>query len=266
MTHTEIALLIRELKVVFDIVRLVDAAMTTQYSVNQTQEMIQEPYQCYAVWNRSRRCENCISAKAFSGKCTITKFEFIDSDIYFVISKYIEVEAIPYILEMVTKVTDQTLFGAYGRNGFIEAINSYNKKLYLDALTGAYNRQYYNEQLSGLPTVSAVAMLDVDNFKKINDRYGHPAGDAVLRELVRRSQSSFAIQMPLSASAETNLFWFIRISQNKHFWRIWRQSERQYLKSGWKRIRSCMSRRVSVQLILPKGGPICCRKQIKNFI
>lgn len=192
MTHAEIGVAIRELKNIFDIVRLVDVSMMTQYTVDEAGNIVQEPYQCYAIWNRGTRCENCISAKAFAQKCQMTKFEFIDNEIYFVISKYTEVDDIPYMLEMVIKITDQTLFGAYGRNGFINTINSYNQKLYVDPLTGAYNRQYYNEQLSGLPKINAVAMLDVDNFKTINDSYGHPTGDLILQKIVRQIQCRIA--------------------------------------------------------------------------
>jgi diguanylate cyclase (GGDEF)-like protein len=63
----------------------------------------------------------------------------------------------------------------------------------LDALTGAYNREYFNSVLStelkqSKTTSSALSLLllDIDHFKKINDTYGHPAGDAVLIELVER--------------------------------------------------------------------------------
>jgi len=59
-----------------------------------------------------------------------------------------------------------------------------------DQLTGLYNRRFLEDALtretgrsarSGEPV--AVAILDVDHFKRINDTYGHEAGDAVLREL-----------------------------------------------------------------------------------
>jgi diguanylate cyclase (GGDEF)-like protein len=57
-----------------------------------------------------------------------------------------------------------------------------------DALTGVHNRGYLEESLAreeararrnGTPL--GVMMIDIDHFKRINDTYGHPAGDAVLR-------------------------------------------------------------------------------------
>jgi diguanylate cyclase (GGDEF)-like protein len=58
-----------------------------------------------------------------------------------------------------------------------------------DPLTGLYNRRILHETISGHITDGrefAVAILDIDRFKDINDLYGHAAGDAVLVELARR--------------------------------------------------------------------------------
>ena len=58
-----------------------------------------------------------------------------------------------------------------------------------DALTGVANRRAFDTGLAAevrgarVDAVFALAMLDIDHFKKLNDRYGHPAGDAVLRWL-----------------------------------------------------------------------------------
>ncbi len=63
---------------------------------------------------------------------------------------------------------------------------------YTDALTGLYNRRYLDEDLvrrvakAGTRDGSfAVALLDIDHFKRINDTWGHPAGDAVLRTVAK---------------------------------------------------------------------------------
>ncbi|GIF12116.1 GGDEF domain-containing protein [Actinoplanes teichomyceticus] len=62
-----------------------------------------------------------------------------------------------------------------------------------DGLTGVRNRRHFEDALTAECRRAARAgyglgllMIDVDHFKKINDTYGHPAGDRVLRELARR--------------------------------------------------------------------------------
>jgi diguanylate cyclase (GGDEF)-like protein len=60
-----------------------------------------------------------------------------------------------------------------------------------DFLTASYNRRYLDDRLETLledPSVTqlgmALAMVDIDHFKTVNDRYGHPFGDRVLRSVV----------------------------------------------------------------------------------
>ncbi|HKE95626.1 MAG TPA: GGDEF domain-containing protein, partial [Povalibacter sp.] len=64
-----------------------------------------------------------------------------------------------------------------------------------DPLTGAYNRRYLTEQLpreidraGRYGRQLATVMCDVDHFKRINDTYGHQAGDEVLKWFVSRLQ------------------------------------------------------------------------------
>lgn len=171
----------RQLEIVFDTVRLVDPAACRQFFVGPAGKLVGQADRCYKVWNKTGRCENCVSAKAFMRKNRMTKFEFAGSEVYHVMAQYMEVEERPYVLEMVCHINDEALFGAYGKSDFARTISYFNHKLYTDPLTGVYNRRYYEDQLAGLAGQYAVAMLDVDNFKEVNDTYGHPAGDLALR-------------------------------------------------------------------------------------
>ena len=70
------------------------------------------------------------------------------------------------------------------------AIEALEQRAMTDPLTGLYNRSYLADRFLvelrrarnyGFPM--SVALFDIDRFKRINDRYGHPAGDAVLRKI-----------------------------------------------------------------------------------
>lgn len=68
-----------------------------------------------------------------------------------------------------------------------------------DALTGAYNRRALYERMEEMwgahheaDTSMVTVMMDVDHFKKLNDRYGHAAGDAVLKDVVKVLQATVA--------------------------------------------------------------------------
>jgi diguanylate cyclase (GGDEF)-like protein len=80
------------------------------------------------------------------------------------------------------KLTDVTI-------ELIEDINKYKEEANKDSLTGLLNRRsfdnilqryYYMFIKKNIPFV--LAMLDIDDFKVVNDTYGHSAGDAVLKE------------------------------------------------------------------------------------
>lgn len=74
--------------------------------------------------------------------------------------------------------------GAVGQADPAEQFFDYHYDLYHDVLTNAYNRRFFEKQLRKLVEVDAIAILDLDQFKQINDVYGHQAGDDALRILV----------------------------------------------------------------------------------
>lgn len=95
-----------------------------------------------------------------SGKENLAKIEFINQNVYHVRSTYVEVDGYPYLLELVDQITEETLLGGHGRDEVIKYITVHDFRLYVDILTGIYNRRYYEEQLRDMSHVSAAAMID----------------------------------------------------------------------------------------------------------
>ena len=98
--------LLERLKGIFDIVRLVDPESTKVLSLGKDGRLTEMPGTCHMVWNKSGRCENCISSKALARKESLNKIEFKDDQAYFVMAKYVEVGGRGCVLEMVSKLSD----------------------------------------------------------------------------------------------------------------------------------------------------------------
>lgn len=65
---------------------------------------------CYAVWKKKRRCENCISQEVLRTHKPQTKIETRESDIYYVLVSFIEVDGRPYSLELVKRIKSDDMF------------------------------------------------------------------------------------------------------------------------------------------------------------
>jgi diguanylate cyclase (GGDEF)-like protein len=167
----------------FDTVRLVDPRTNTQIAFDEAGICREMPYVCYQIWNRTERCENCISEKCVTSRDSLTKFEIVGQDIYHMRASYVEIDGYPYALEMMDRITEKTLLQGLGKDHLIRSIADYHREIYTDPVTGINNRRFYEEQLCALKGVQAVVMIDVDAFKKINDTYGHRVGDLTLAEI-----------------------------------------------------------------------------------
>lgn len=189
MTKHEWEIMLNELQKVFSIVRLLNEEELRTGRIQGSTDMT-EGCECYALWNKRTRCDNCISRAAFAEKDKKTKLEFIDGVIFQVVSRYVEIEGIPYVVELVNKLDGDTLISEDGRDEMLKKLIRYDRELYMDALTGAYNRRYYEDQLKQTEMVAGVAMIDLDDFKLHNDTYGHNAGDLVLETVVNVIRNS----------------------------------------------------------------------------
>ena len=107
-----------------------------------------------------------------------TKIETRESDIYYVLASFIEVDGRPYSLELVKRTKSDDMFE---RENVLNQLLVRNRQVYMDSVTKVYNRRYYDERLKNLEGRFSFAMIDMDNFKHINDRFGHEAGDALIR-------------------------------------------------------------------------------------
>lgn len=59
-----------------------------------------------------------------------------------------------------------------------------------DSLTHLFNRHYYHENIVSKGVQGSVMMIDIDDFKKVNDQYGHGTGDLILKEIANLLKSN----------------------------------------------------------------------------
>ena len=182
--------LIKRLQGIFDIVRLVDPERTKVLTLTEDGRLEDLPGHCHMVWNKSSRCENCISGKVFARKGFLNKIEFKDDQAYFVMAKYVEVGGHGCVLEMVSKLSDGRWLDIGGHRMLLDHGTNFDRSIFVDSLTGAYSRRYFEKFLADSEQVGGVAMIDVDHFKEVNDRFGHLVGDKALQAVATAVQSS----------------------------------------------------------------------------
>jgi diguanylate cyclase (GGDEF)-like protein len=113
-------------------------------------------------------------------------------------------------------------------------IRRLHQQVCTDTLTGLYNRKFFHTRLSELRTKAPVSLIliDIDNFKSINDTYGHIVGDQVLQQFAEILQSNtrtndiiarwggeeFAVILPRTYAEEaSNIANRIRMIVENHF-------------------------------------------------
>lgn len=124
---------------------------------------------CYAPWKGRAPCRNCIGREALNCKGKKSKIEYLGSKAYQATAIYVEVDGVPYVMEMIQPLDADSPLTP---NEVYE--------LYRDVTTSAYNRRYYEDHLRRQHMAAGVAVIDLDDFKLYNDTFGHHAGDVAL--------------------------------------------------------------------------------------
>lgn len=168
------------LEKVFDVVRFLEGDFFEQMQDDPRIGVKIGMCQCYDFWKKNKPCENCISMKAYAEKKQKTKLEFLDADVFLVISRYLEIDDEACVMELVKHLENDTLIDTDGRDKLVGKLKGYQDKLYIDPVTGVYNRRYFEDEIRNMQNSAGVTMIDLDDFKLYNDIYGHDMGDQVL--------------------------------------------------------------------------------------
>lgn len=180
---TEAWLLLQYLQISYDLVRYVDPTTNKVIHIEKDGKMWESETTCSDIWNCLEKCSNCISRLSMQTRKRMTKLEVAGDDPYQVVSMYVEIDGKPCCLEMASRIDGDFMPDGYSREEILSSVRIHKEKIYIDPVTGVYNKRYYVEKLSKMDNVAALMFADIKNFKKINENFGHQAGDDVLRQV-----------------------------------------------------------------------------------
>ena len=93
------------------------------------------------------------------------------------------------LLRMMQQMEEQKTQFAQTTARNMEKEERYRQRLNHDALTGTYNRRYYEDVVRNNLGPAGIALMDIDDFKICNDTYGHHAGDLALETVAKAIRS-----------------------------------------------------------------------------
>lgn len=180
---TEAWLLLQYLQISYDLVRYVDPITNKVIHIEKDGKMWESETACSDIWNCLEKCSNCISRLSMQTRKRMTKLEVAGDDPYQVVSMYVEIDGKPCCLEMASRIDGDFMPDGYSRDEILSSVRIHKEKVYIDPVTGVYNKRYYVEKLSKMDNAAALMFADIKNFKRINENFGHQAGDDVLRQV-----------------------------------------------------------------------------------
>ena len=180
---TEAWLLLQYLQIPYDLVRYVDPITNKVIHIEKDGKMWESETACSDIWNCLEKCSNCISRLSMQTRKRMTKLEVAGEDPYQVVSMYVEIDGKPCCLEMASRIDGDFMPDGYSKDEILSSVRIHKEKVYIDPVTGVYNKRYYVEKLSKMDNAAALMFADIKNFKRINENFGHQAGDDVLRQV-----------------------------------------------------------------------------------
>lgn len=156
----------------------------TKEQVEKEIELFQKIYQeVRLIYPEDMSGEDAAVKTAFSEKKQTTRLEYIEGEFCEVVHRYIEVDQVPCVMELLRSIDAELVIQEEKEDNKNEG-SHFRDLLYRDAVTGAYNRRYYEDRVAKKCVTGGIAMIDLDNFKLRNDTYGHDVGDDALRTVV----------------------------------------------------------------------------------
>ena len=176
---------------IYEFIRVVDPVQKKVITVKQREDFDDCLEQCFDVWQTGQICRNCISMRAYTEKETFIKIERNEEKIFMVTAIPVEVQGEKLVIELLKDATRSMIIDetALADNITIKKLlDDANKAAVTDELTQIYNKRYIMEKLPTDVLLSnlkeqqfSLVIADIDHFKKVNDTYGHLAGDKVLQ-------------------------------------------------------------------------------------
>ncbi|MGE4215007.1 MAG: GGDEF domain-containing protein [Anaerotignaceae bacterium] len=181
-------------EMIFDLYRLVDPHTHQVFDyTGEKKEFLKHGDSCYEIWNRTLPCENCISKRSFDENKQYIKVEQLTGEALLIVSVPVTLENKRLSLELVKNVTDSmVVVSEYHRDNvqITEFIKEFNDIAVKDTFTGLYNKAYVRNEIDNFICTHKNengcligVCIDVDNFKRVNDEYGHNVGDIVLQHI-----------------------------------------------------------------------------------
>ena len=180
----------------YDVVRVVNPVSKTVLNHEEQDFHVH----CYDFWDKKAPCENYVTYRALFENNTFFKMEFKKGIIYLITSCPVKINEDTYVMEMLKDITNTGIIENEENRSSVEiekSIENLNRKLLIDELTNVYNRRFINERLpsdifsaAANKTKLSLILLDLDNFKTINDTYSHIAGDLLLKKVSEIMKSS----------------------------------------------------------------------------